>query len=125
MASSPAQASSRPHYVMAALGIFGGAVLGCLAFHFAIMAGFYAMVAPGALVGLGCGAQSKAISNALGIAAAGVGLALGLLLEWHYFPFRKDDSLAYFLQNLGDLKTGTWVMILAGSGLAFFLGRGR
>jgi len=125
MASTSTGSTSRPDYIMAALGILGGAVLGCLAFHFAVMAGFYAMVAPGALIGLGCGAQSKAISTALGIAAAISGLALGLLLEWHYFPFLKDDSLGYFLANLRDLKTGTWVMILAGSGLAFFFGRGR
>lgn len=110
---------------MAVVGILGGAVLGSIAFHFAFSAGFYAMVLPGALIGLGCGAQSKAASLPLGIVAALAALSIGVLLEWRYFPFRKDGSLTYFLQNLNDLKTGTWVMILAGAIAGFWFGRGR
>jgi len=123
--NNDSQAARRPDYIMASVGIAGGALLGCLAFHFAIQAGFYAMVAPGALIGLACGAQSKAESHLLGLVAAIVGVATGLLLEWHYFPFLKDDSLGYFLAHLTDLKGGTWMMVLAGGGLAYFLGRGR
>lgn len=115
----------RPKYLLAAAGAVGGAVLGCLAFYFLLTLGFYGMVLPGALIGLGCGAQSAARSNAVGVAAALLALIVSLLTEWHFFPFLADNSLSYFLAHLGDLKTMTMLTIAAGVFAGFWFGRGR
>ncbi len=57
--------------------------------------GFYALVLPGGLLGLGAGIvknRSWLIAVVCGLSAVG----LGLFTEWHFFPFVKDESFRYF-----------------------------
>ena len=102
-----------------------GGVLGYIAFGWILRQGFYAMVLPGGLIGLGCGVLSRGKSVFLG-AVCGVGsVGLCLFLEWRFFPFVKDPSFAYFLSHLHLLRPMTWILIGVGAVIAFWFGTGR
>ena len=104
-----------------------GAVAGGLIGHFAVgwMAGqgLYAMILPGALLGIGCGALSASRSNVRGIVCAVAALALGVVTEWRHFPFLADESFGYFLGHLNALKPAAMLMIGLGTLAAYWFGR--
>lgn len=104
--------------------VLGGAVLGGLVGYFAfgwlVSQGFYGLVLPGGLIGLGAGlapCRSRWPSVVCGVSA----LLLGLFTEWRFFPFKADDSFGYFLRNAHDLKPLTLLMIAAGAGIGFWV----
>jgi hypothetical protein len=102
------------------VGAAAGAALGYFAFFWIAHQGFYALVLPGALLGLGaCLARSRsvAVSIACGVAA----VALGLFAEWRFEPFIKDAGLGYFLTHLHQLKGLTLISIAAGGVIAFWV----
>ena len=107
------------------LGAIGGGVLGYFAFFFLVGQDLYAMVLPGALVGLGCGLLSGGRSTALGVVCAVLAVWLGLFVEWRFAPFKADDSFAYFITHVNKLKTFTLIMIGIGGLLGYWLGQGR
>ncbi len=110
------------------LGIFGavaGAVLGHLLVFAIATQGFYAIILPGALVGLGCGALSGRRSVALGIICGFLGLAAGIYTQWRLAPFIKDQSLSFYLGHLADVNRMSQIMILIGAAFAFWFGMGR
>jgi len=114
--------------VVWAMGLLGAALGGGLGFWLFVVIvrqGFYAIVLPGALLGLGCGILMRQRCTALGVVCAVLGLAVGILAEWYVFPFRADHSLGYFLANLHELRPFTLAMIALGGFLAFWFGRGR
>src|ERR1700722_16525843 len=96
-----------------------GAAVGSSAFFLLTRLGFYALILPGAVLGLGCGALSGGKSNALGVACGVLGLGAGVLTEGRFEPFIIDGSLGYFVKHLGDLETMTKISILAGGGFGF------
>jgi hypothetical protein len=114
-----------PNYLLGTLGGVAGGVFGYFAFAWLLKQGMYAMILPGALIGLGCGWFIGIRSNAMGILCGVAGLALGIFCEWRFQPFIKDDSLAFFVQNLHQLRPGTQLMIAAGAIVAYWCGRGR
>jgi len=110
------------------LGLGGavvGAFLGYLLFVAIAGQGFYAIVLPGALAGVGCGALSGRKSNTLGIICGMLGLIAGILAEWRFAPFIADKSLFYFLTHIHEVTRFTQVLILLGAAFAFWFGRGR
>ncbi|NOZ20842.1 MAG: hypothetical protein GXP25_07105 [Planctomycetes bacterium] len=107
------------------LGAVAGGVLSYWAFGWLVGQGFYAMVLPGGLIGIGCELASGRKSFFLGTVCAIATIALCLFLEWMYFPFIADQSLMYFLQHLHLLRSMTWILIGLGAALAFWLGMGR
>jgi len=114
--------------VGAVLGLGGavvGAFLGYLLFVAIAGQGFYAIVLPGALAGVGCGALSGRKSNTLGIICGILGLIAGILAEWRFAPFIAGKSLFYFLTHIHELTRFTQVLILLGAAFAFWFGRGR
>lgn len=120
--------SSQPRTT--ALGLLGAALGGCLgyfAFFWVARLGFYALVLPGALLGLGAGLCARGRSVVLAAICSGAGLALGLLTEWRLAPFVADDSLAYFITHIHTLKPITMIMVGLGAFLSYrlALGRGR
>ena len=106
-------------------GGVGGGVLGHFLFKWIAGQGFYAIVLPGALVGIGCGTLSGRKSTGLGIVCAILGLGAGILSEWRFAPFAKDESLAYFLTHIHKNSSLTLVLIAIGAVCAFYFGRGR
>ena len=105
-------------------GVVGGAV-GVVLFGWVLRQGFYALLLPGALTGLGCWTLARRRSLTLGIVCGVVGLGLGLFAEWHYRPFLADPGFGYFITHLHDLTRVTLLMTLGGALLGFWFGRGR
>ena len=105
-------------------GIVGGAI-GYFAFFLIARQGLYAIVLPGALLGLGCGRLSGIQSNALGVVCGLVALLLGFFTEWRFFPFIVDGSFAYFITHVHNLKFITLIMIAVGGLFGFWFGKGR
>lgn len=107
-------------------GALAGGVVGFGAFTLLLKYfGLYAMAIPGALVGLICGYCVNRRSLVLGVVCAGIAAANMIFAEWWNFPFKKDDSLWFFLQNLGQLSGLFWLSLLLGGGLAFWFGQGN
>ncbi len=102
------------------LGAIAGGVVGYFGFLWIASQGFYALVLPGALLGVGASMgrnKSTVVSMICGILA----LALGLFAEWRFAPFIKDNSLGYFLSHTHQLKPITWIMIAAGAAIGFWM----
>src|SRR5436853_5783878 len=94
----------------AACGLAGG-IVGHFLFIWMAGQGFYALVLPGALVGIGAGMILKERSIPLMVFCGLLGLCFGLFSEWRLSPFRADHTLSYFLRHLGDLLPLTKLMI--------------
>jgi len=112
-------------WLLGLAGAVGGGVLGYSLFVVIVRQGFYAIVLPGALAGVGCGVLSGRKSNTLGIICGILGLIAGILAEWRFAPFIADKSLFYFLTHIHELPRFTQGLILLGAAFAFWFGRGR
>jgi hypothetical protein len=106
--------------------LIGGAV-GYLAFFWIARQGFYALVVPGALLGLVAGYFARHRSQTLGIICGVAGLLLGLVIQWQFAPFVRDGSLLYFVTHLHHLRSFTWLMLILGTycSYRFALGSGN
>jgi hypothetical protein len=116
---------TRTDWLLGLGGAVGGAVVGYFAFFLLAREGFYGLILPGALMGLGCGALAGGQSKSLGIVCGVLALLVGIFTEWRFEPFIVDDSLAYFVTHLHKLKTTTIVLIAAGGLFGIWFGRGR
>lgn len=103
------------------VGALVGGSLGFLAFRWAYSQGFYAMILPGALLGLGCGLLAQHRSIPRGIVCGVAALLLGLYTEWQYFE--SDDSFLYMLTHVYRLRPLTLGMIGLGTAFAFWFGK--
>jgi len=104
-------------------GILGG-VLGYYGFIWLGRHGFYAIILPGSLIGLGFGVCSGRRSPAGGIACGLFAVALGIYTEWRWHPFAADQSLAFFLSHFHQLSPVKIVLILLAGAFSFWLGSG-
>jgi len=102
----------------------GGAV-GYFAFFWITRQGFYALVLPGGLLGLGAGLCARGRSIPLAVICGIAALLLGLVAEWKFAPFIKDGGFGYFLANVSSLKPVRLFMIVVGAILGFRLALGR
>ena len=101
-------------------GAVAGGILGYFAFVWVARQGFYALMLPGGLLGLGAGiAQNRSILLAAVCGLAAV--ALGLFSEWRFAPFIKDDSFGFFLLHAWELKPLTLLMIGVGGVIGFWV----
>jgi hypothetical protein len=105
------------------VGAVLGAFMGYLGFAWAYHQGFYALILPGALMGLGCGLMATGPSVVRGVICGVLGVAAGLLSEWKVRPFNVDGSLGFFLANLRELTQVTLLMVALGGGFAFWWGK--
>ena len=102
------------------VGMSIGGVLGIFAFGWAITQGFYAIILPGVLAGLGCRILTPRRLLVYSIICACVSLIFGLYAEWSYFPFSKDNSLTYFVTHIHQLKPITLILIALGAFFGFW-----
>ena len=114
------------HWLRGIGGAVAGAVAGYFLFSFLLGSGFYAMLLPGALVGLGCSWSSKIYSVGLGMVAGCLALGLSVFLEWYLVTeFVEDNSLGFFLANMLELGPASLLMMVGGGFLGFWFGKGR
>jgi hypothetical protein len=114
------------NYWLGVLGAAVGGTIGYFVFRWCLSKGFYAMVVPGALLGVGCGLLSGIRSYPLGALCAVAGLALSLFSQWRLLPFAEDGSLSFLLLHLfSDTPTVQLLMIALGAFAAFWFGVGR
>ncbi len=109
------------------LGIVGAVVGGCLgffAFFWIVNQGFYALIIPAALLGLGAGIAAQQRIVPLAIICGVAGLILGIATEWRYAPFKADDGFLFFVAHLHDLKPITLVMLALGAVFSYRLALG-
>lgn len=119
-------ANAKPvNWLMGLVGAAIGGTAGYFGFDWLLGQGLYAIVLPGALLGMGCGALSGIKSTALGVISGVLALGLGFFCEWKFFPFAKDESLQFFLAHVSDLKGATLILIGVGTLLGFWFGMGR
>jgi hypothetical protein len=119
---------NKPSALVLLRGCFGaivGAAAGYLLFRWLITQNFYAIVLPGALLGLGAGLAARRRSLTLGIIAAMAAVVVTLIAEWSEFPFRDDGSLTFFLTHLHDKSPVKLLLMSCGVAIAFWLGQGR
>ena len=111
-----------------ALGLLGATVGGCVgyfAFVWIASQGFYALMLPPGLLGIGAGLASRRRSRPLAIICAVAGFVLGLFTEWRHAPFTWEKSFGYFLTHVHQLQPVTLIMIAVGTYLAYSLAFGR
>jgi hypothetical protein len=110
-------------YVLGLIGAVIGGALGYYIFMWIVDQGFYGLMIPGALLGLGCSLLSQHRSHVRGVICAAAACLLGLYSEWKFAPFRADASLGYFMSHVAELKPITQGMIVLGAFFAYWLGR--
>jgi hypothetical protein len=110
---------------LSVLGAVLGGAVGYFGFMWAARYGFYAMVLPGALLGVGSGwlGRDRCILRAMFCGALAVGL--GLFCEWRAHPFTRDQGLGYFLEHIGNLTPVTLLMITLGGVFGGWFGLGK
>jgi hypothetical protein len=113
------------NYLLGLVGAIGGGALGYFVFFLLAREGFYGMILPGALVGIGCGALSGCQSNVLGLVCCVLACALGIFTEWRYAPFNADDSFSFFVAHLHDLSRTALISMAVGGFFGYWFGRGR
>ena len=107
-------------FVRGPIGAILGGAAGCAIFVWAHRQGFYALLLPGALIGLGWSLLSKRSSLLGGIGCGAAALALGVLSEWSVRGFTANGSFGYFVTHLHKLTPLTLVMIGLGGLMAFW-----
>ena len=107
------------------LGAVAGGVLGYFVFFWALRQGYYALMLPGGLIGLGSGLLVKDRSVPRGVICGVFAAGLGLFIEWRHAPFSADQSLGYFLTHLQRLQGLTLLMLAAGTAFAAWLSFGK
>jgi hypothetical protein len=106
------------------LGAVAGGVLGYFAFGWLYQQGFYAMMLPGGLIGIGCGILSRHDSTARGALCGIAALAMGLFTEFSY-RYVDEDTFLDFLKHFSERPKLAPIMILLGAGLSFWFARGQ
>jgi hypothetical protein len=112
--------------VLGLLGGVVGGVVGYFAFFWIAGQGFYALVLPGGLVGLGAGLAARTRSVPLAVVCALAALVLGFFCDWRFAPFKSDPSFVYYLTHLGSLDSRNLkiALVVIGAAVAYALALG-
>jgi len=98
--------------------VVGGAI-GYFGFLWIARQGFYGLILPGALLGVGA-SLTRNRSIPLCVACGVLAVALGLFAEWRFAPFRADESLGYFASHIHQLRPITLIMVGIGGFIGFW-----
>jgi hypothetical protein len=109
--------------ILSVIGAAVGGFIGYQVFFWVVDQGFYGMMIPGGLLGLGCGVLARYPSQLRGILCGLAGLALGIYTEWKFAPFVADGSFVYLLTHFHQILPVHLLMIILGAGFAYWLGK--
>jgi len=102
------------------IGAAAGGAAGFALFSYALQAGFYAIVLPGALLGIGAG-LARNRSALMAVVCGVLAIALGLFTEWWFHPFVRDGGIGFFVAHIHDLPPITLILIGLGGVLGFWM----
>ena len=105
--------------ILVLIGAVAGGLVGYFSFLWIAHQGFYALVLPGALLGIGASLFPNS-STIICIVCGLMALSVGFLAESQFAPFIADGSLVYFLTHIHQLKPITFIMIGAGAMIGFW-----
>ncbi|MGO9598794.1 MAG: hypothetical protein ACLP7Q_12465 [Isosphaeraceae bacterium] len=108
---------------LAFLGALAGGLLGYYTFQWLYYHGFYGMMIPGALIGLGSGLLTQAPSKARGFVCAATAMGQSVLMEWKFFPFIASSRFRYFVRHFLEVNSVHLAMIAAGAFFAYWLAK--
>jgi len=108
------------HNLPALGGALVGGIVGYFAFFWIVHQGFYGLVIPGGLLGLGAGIV-KNRSVWVAVVCGLLAIALGLFTEYRFAPFVANKSFGYFLAHVLELKPMTLLMIGLGGFIGFWV----
>lgn len=109
--------------VRSIIGAAVGGALGYAVFSWFYRQGFYGMMIPGALLGLGCGLFSREDSAVRGVVCALAAAALALFTEWKFFPFNADGSFSYLVAHTHQIIRVHLLMMALGAVFAYWFGK--
>jgi hypothetical protein len=110
--------------ILGLIGAVGGGVLGYYIFLWLINQGFYGLMIPGALLGLGCSLLSQHRSQTRGLLCGVAGLVLGMYSEWCYKTFLPpNDGFVYMVTHIHEKQPVTLLMLALGAVFAYWLGK--
>jgi hypothetical protein len=112
-------------FLLAVAAGLGGGIVGHFLFIWMLQQGFYALLLPGALVGIAAGLVLKERSVPLIVICGLMGLAVGIFSEWRIGPFIADKSFGYFIRHLPDLLPLTKLMLVLSPICGAYFARGR
>ncbi len=101
-------------------GAVTGGTLGYFAFFWIARQGFYGLILPGGLLGLGAGISRPTLKS-VPVVCGVLALGLGVLTEWRFAPFVADSSFEYFLRHIHQLRPLTLIMITVGALIGFWV----
>ncbi len=106
----------------------GGALLGASAGYFLFLVlyrnGFYGIMLPGVLLGIGAGLAARSRSQSLGITCAVLAVFATVLTEWHV-RWSGKNTLPFFLTNIAEIGMVPLLMMALGVAAAYWFGQGR
>jgi hypothetical protein len=110
------------------LGLTGALLGGVVGYYIYIWLwrneGVYALVLPGAMIGIGCELLALDRSRFRGMLCAVAAVVVGLFCEWRIWPFKADESFLYLVTHAHQLKLLTQIMIVLGALVAYWCGQG-
>ena len=111
-------------WTLSLAGAAAGAFLGYVLFKWALRQGFYAMVVPGACLGMGAHLAAPTRSLTRGVVMGLAALAFGVIVDCmtNAPPF---DDLRYYFTNISRVKPMSLLMIALGGVVGFWWGRDR
>ena len=110
-------------WLLEAIGMVVGGAVGYWAFFWFARNGFYALMLPGGLLGLGCSLFSANRSNVRGIICAVAGLALTVYTDWGFERLNADPSFPYFVTHYHQLGPVTLLLTGLGTAIAYWMGK--
>jgi hypothetical protein len=121
------QPAGGSHSLVIARGL-GGALVGASAAYFLFLvlyrSGFYGIMLPGVLLGIGAGLAARSRSQTLGILCAVLAVLATIFTEWHV-RWSAKNSLPFFLANIAEIGMVPLLMMALGVAAAYWFGQGR
>jgi hypothetical protein len=108
----------RPFLVF--VGAAAGGAAGYGLYWLALQSGFYAIVLPGAMLGIGA-SLARNRSVLIAVLCGVLALGLGLFTEWNFHPFVRDERIDYFITHIHQLPPITLGLIGLGGFVGFWM----
>lgn len=109
------------------LGAALGGAIGYGAFLLIEAQEYRALAVVGACLAIGAGLGATRRRLGWGVIIAVLAVVVTILVEWHHYPFRSDESLTYFVTHIASVSTNSKITYaaVAAAGLWFGMGRNR